>query len=84
MVFDVSFQGNSSFESYGNIEIGTKRASYDVNIKGKYYCYHFGKRSSKNLLLTALFKNMRILRFKTQLTFAFFAAVNHLSGPVRK
>ena len=34
-----------------------------------------------NLLLTALFKNTRILKFKSQLTFAFFAAVNHLSGP---
>ena len=34
-----------------------------------------------NLLLTALFKNTQILKFKSQLTFAFFAAVNHLSGP---
>ena len=34
-----------------------------------------------NLLLTALLKNTRILKFKSQLTFAFFAAVNHLSGP---
>ena len=34
-----------------------------------------------NLLLTALFKNTPILKFKSQLTFAFFAAVNHLSGP---
>ena len=28
--------------------------------------------------LTALFTNMRILKFKSQLTIAFFAAVNHL------
>ena len=34
--------------------------------------------------LTALFKNMRILTFKSQLTIAFFAAVNHLNGPLRK
>ena len=27
--------------------------------------------------LTALFTNMRILKFKSQLTIAFFAAVNH-------
>ena len=33
---------------------------------------------------TALFKNTRTLRFKGQLTFAYFAAVNHLSGPLRK
>ena len=37
-----------------------------------------------NLLLTALFNNTRILKLKSQLTFAFFAAVNHLSGPRRK
>ena len=30
------------------------------------------------------FKNTRILKFKSQLTFAFFAAVNQLSGPLRK
>ena len=36
------------------------------------------------ILLTALFKNTRILKFKIQLTFTFFAAVNHLSGPLRK
>ena len=34
--------------------------------------------------LTALFTNMRILKFKSQLTIAFFAAVNHLNGPIRK
>ena len=27
---------------------------------------------------------MRIVNFKSQLTIAFFAAVNHLSGPLRK
>ena len=30
------------------------------------------------------FTNMRILKFKSQLTIAFFAAVNHLKGPLRK
>ena len=45
--------------------------------------------SGSNLLfysstITALFTNMRILKFKSQLTIAFFAAVNHLNGPLRK
>ena len=34
--------------------------------------------------ITALFTNMRILKFKSQLAIAFSAAVNHLSGPNRK
>ena len=34
--------------------------------------------------LTTLFTNMQILKFKSQLTIAFFAAVNHLNGPLRK
>ena len=29
-------------------------------------------------------RTMRILKFKSQLTTAFFAAVNHLNGPLRK
>ena len=33
---------------------------------------------------TALLKNTRILKFKSQITFEFFAAVNHLSRPFRK
>ena len=32
----------------------------------------------------ALFSNMRILKFRSQPTIAFFAAVNHLNGPLRK
>ena len=32
----------------------------------------------------ALFTKMRILEFRTQPTIAFFAAVNHLNGPLRK
>ena len=35
-------------------------------------------------ITTPLFTNMRILKFKSQLTIAFFAAVNHLNGPLRK
>ena len=35
-------------------------------------------------LIIELFKNTRIVTFKSQLTFAFFAAVKHLSGPPRK
>ena len=34
--------------------------------------------------VTALFTNMRILKFKSQPTIAFFATVNHLNGPLRK
>ena len=36
------------------------------------------------LQLTTLFINMRILKFKSQLTIAFSAAVDHLNGPLRK
>ena len=32
----------------------------------------------------ALFTNMRILKFRSQPTIVFFAAVNHLNGPLRK
>ena len=35
-------------------------------------------------VITALFTNMRILKFESQLTIAFFAAVNHLNAPLRK
>ena len=35
------------------------------------------------LQITALFINTQILKFKSQLTLAFFVAVNHLSGPLR-
>ena len=35
-------------------------------------------------ILTALFTNMRILKFKSQLMIAYFATVNHLNGPLRK
>ena len=34
--------------------------------------------------IAALFKNIQILKFKSQQTFAFFAAVNHFSRPLRK
>ena len=38
-----------------------------------------------NFSFTALFTNMRILKFKSQLTIAFFVAVvNHLNRPLRK
>ena len=49
-------------------------------IKGK-------QKKCSSVLLTALFKNTRILKFKNQLTFAFFAGVNHFryfSGAHRK
>ena len=34
--------------------------------------------------LTALFTNMRILKFKSLMTIVFFSAVNHINGPIRK
>ena len=37
-----------------------------------------------SVFFSALFTNMQILKFKSQLTIAFFAAVNHLNGPLRK
>ena len=39
---------------------------------------------SKSCCFTALFTNMRILKFKSQLTIAFFIAVSHLKEPLRK
>ena len=41
-------------------------------------------KPKKITTITALFKNTRTLKFKSQLTFAFFAGVNHLNGPLRK
>ena len=35
------------------------------------------------ITFTVLFKNMQTLKFKSQLTFVYFAAVNHLKGPLR-
>ena len=37
-----------------------------------------------HLWITELFKNTRTLKFKSQLTFGFFAPVNHLNEPLRK
>ena len=56
---------------------GSRRARFSCQ-------YQVWQRATQRQLLTALFKNTRILRFKSQLTFEFFAAVNHLSGPLRK
>ena len=49
----------------------------------RYICFEVLLKVPEELL-TALFINTRILKFKRQLTFAFFAAVNHLSGALRK
>ena len=42
----------------------------------------FISKGIKLFCFTALFKNT--LKFKSQLTYAFFAAINHLSGPLGK
>ena len=34
--------------------------------------------------ITALFTNMGILKFKSQLTIAFFTAINHCNKPLRE
>ena len=47
-------------------------------------CQFFFSSRGSTVLITALFTNMRIVKFKSQLTIAFFAAVNHLNGPLRK
>ena len=39
---------------------------------------------SSSVHFTALFKNMQTLKFRSQQMFAFFAAVNHFSRPLRK
>ena len=46
--------------------------------------FQFFPALSVCIWLTALFTNMRNVKFKSQLTIAFFAAVNRLSGPLRK
>ena len=63
-------------------------ASLDLKVPNGYGQLRAGVRFPPHPLLllyiTALFKNTRILKFKSQLPFAFFAAVNHLSGPLKK
>ena len=39
---------------------------------------------SWHCMLTALFINRQILKFKSELTFAFFPVISHLSWPLRK
>ena len=41
-------------------------------------------RYSISSVLLCFLTNMRILKFKSKLTIAFFAAVNHLNGPLKK
>ena len=44
----------------------------------------FISKAIKLFRFTALFKNMLTMKFKTQLTYAFLAAINHISGPLGK
>ena len=44
----------------------------------------FISKGIKLFCFTALFKNRLTLKFKSQLTYAFFTAINHLSGPLGK
>ena len=50
----------------------------------KYSEFLIPQATEKRNSVTALFTNMRIVNFKSQLTIAFLAAVNHLDGPIRK
>ena len=63
-----------------------KRDSHTVNVWKIQISRRTLVQSALSLLefVTALFINARTLKFKNQLTFAFFAAVNHLNGPLRK
>ena len=57
----------------------------DYKAVNNYLLKNAQTRAIKNFSsFTALFTNMRILKFKSQLKIAFFAAVNHLNGPLRK
>ena len=51
-------------------------------LRGKSHPYQIPHVNTERF--TALFKNMRILKFRSQLTIALFAAVNHLNQPLRK
>ena len=44
----------------------------------------FISKAIKLFRFTALFKNMLTMKFKSQLTYAFFAAINHIGGPLGK
>ena len=44
----------------------------------------FISKGIKLFCFTALFKNTLTVKFKSQLTYAFFTAINHLSRPLRK
>ena len=75
---------------YGHFQKSRHEVCQEPNYQG---CYLKGNSDKKileeadgndNFFSTALFKNTRILKFKSPLTFALFAAVNHLSRPLRK
>ena len=63
---------NSLIESWG-----LRLTCFDCNNYVNSICRYF-------TVFTTLFTNMRILKFKSQLTIEFFPAVNHLDGPLRK
>ena len=63
---------NSIFKNY--TQRHTASSSFIISLKK----HKLDKR------ITALLTNMRILKFKSQLTIAFFITVNHLNGSLRK
>ena len=69
------------------LDKNTKRKVLKLNIfylVEKIVRFHVVQTENQDRLFTAPFTNMRILKFESQPTIAFFAAVNHLNGPLRK
>ena len=73
------YKGFYSFK----LEKNTKRKVLKLNtfyLVEKIVRFHVVQTANQDRLFTARFTNMRILKFKSQPTIAFFAAVNHLNG----
>ena len=49
---------------------------------GLFWAIYFRTRIKSGEGVTAVFNNTRTLKFKSEQTFEFFAAVNHLSRPL--
>ena len=92
MIHSMSWE--ASVENMVNVWEYFSRLEAEVFLRDEFFCQLEIKRTWRLpslyflryelTLFTALFTNMRILKFKSQLTIAFFAAVNHLNGPLRK
>ena len=70
--------GNSSAKVLHKNVIEMNEDWFRANVRSWKACYQYSFS-----YFISLFTNMRILKFKSQLTIAFFASVNHLNGPLR-